>query len=375
MKNMRLSSKERMRWTSGIAAGLSIMLVGCGQPSPSESGEAAPVEYEWRFVSYLPENTSAGKVAQWWMDEVEARSDGRITFDPHFGATLLPPDEIFTALEDGRVDVGLGIHNYTGEPFPFTEVATLPFQTSNRAAADVALRDMYAEYPEFQDEWASRGLHPLAFISSSPHMTASTEALQDPSGFEGMDVRAVGTPAAVIADSGANVVALPVAEVYEGLQRGLIQAVATTAFDVAGSLRLFEHAKYFVDDGIGIYGMQELLMAEEQWNELPDDLRDVVSEVNLELTEQALLVYGETDDATCDLVREDEVDLVVWSDEVVEDWRARTEAPVLEKWAASVGDATLADEYLASYRDAVEKYELADPGIVSGLEKCAVGTD
>lgn len=330
---------------------------------------------KWKFVSFLAAHTSTGIASKWWMDEVEKRSNGRITFDAFYGATLIPPQEIFPALEDGRIQVGWGVHSYSAKPYPLTKISELPFQTRNPLATTHALNKMYELSGELRQEWESKGLRPLAFIGSSPNVTGSKIEIDSWKDYKGMRIRALDYIAVVLQEAGANVVSLPATELYESLQRGLVEAYSAFRLDLVGSLRLAEQAPFVVDDGTGVYGNQELVINLGTWNALPEDLRGVIEEVNSELPAKMAEIYAELDIKACETIREAKATVTILPAADTQEWRQAVEGKVMTQWKAAVGNDSLADAYQAQYRTLVSEGEARFTDYKPGTERCQERTN
>jgi len=366
MRSLNHPPRNRLRIASLLAAA-TVLLAGCAAPGAEPGGDET---FTLTYVSYLGENTPIGLASQWWADEVAERSDGRISVEMYFGAALLPPDEVYAALVDGRVDVAVTAPVYYPEASPYTEVGMLPFQTKNAAASSAAMNQLAAESPELDDEWAARGLRTLTYIAPAPHVLGTQIPLESWKDLAGLNIRALGQTAMVLEGAGAQAVAVPIGELYESLQRGIVDGYGHIWFDLAASLRLVEQAQYLTDDGIGVYGMSHLLTSTALWEELPADLQAVVGEVSDEFAVTVSEFNVDTDIQACEVIQEAGTELNIWSDSEVSDYRAEVEESVIEGWRERIGDASAADEFRSRYLDAVETYEAQYSDQVPGIQRC-----
>ena len=95
--------------------------------------------------------------------------------------------------------------------------------------------------------------------------------------FKGMKFRTAGIWGEMLNEAGAAVVTMPGGEIYESMQRGVIDAFEFSTPGVDWSAGFQELGAYV--HGPGIHAPQsafEFLVNKDQWNALPDDLKAIV---------------------------------------------------------------------------------------------------
>src|SRR3546814_19125769 len=73
------------------------------------------------YATYFSDIYSAGKTDNWFMSEVEKRSNGEITFEKYWSQSLVRAPEMFPALRRGAVNIAGGApssYNVTEYPLP-----------------------------------------------------------------------------------------------------------------------------------------------------------------------------------------------------------------------------------------------------------------
>ena len=133
--------KFRGATLTALLSTAALALTACG--SGDASGDAD--ERTLTFSYMAGEATPIGEVWTWWMDEVEDRSGGTLTFDRFWDATLLGATETVEGLADGRADVGQVLPTVYAGKFPLSSVGELPFESSNPAAVSQALGELGRE--------------------------------------------------------------------------------------------------------------------------------------------------------------------------------------------------------------------------------------
>ncbi|MFH5824625.1 hypothetical protein [Georgenia sp. AZ-5] len=164
----------------------------------------------------------------------EEWSDGAVTIELLYSGSRVPVNEMNVALAEGLVD--MGIHQPTGEPelFPITSYLgdlmflheTTPFVGALQGVA--AWTEVGLTEPAVRDEMRTNGIQPLMPLSftGGAFLLCAGEPVTslDDAGGKRIRVTSAAHKAEVEA-LGAARVSLPVPELYEGLQRGVIDCV------------------------------------------------------------------------------------------------------------------------------------------------------
>lgn len=113
---------------------------------------------------------------------------------------------------------------------------------------------------------------------------------------KGLKIRTAGEDGKILTAMGASVVSLPPAEIYESVQRGVIDAYQwnTPAYD--RQVHMHEVAKYmYVSPVRQPTALTALIVNKDSWAALPDDLKAIVEAVNQEMAWENLteLVVGD----------------------------------------------------------------------------------
>lgn len=335
--------------------------------------EAPPAEaVELTAQSYLSEGAALGRIAAWFYDEVEARTDGAVTFDRYWDGSLVEAVGIRDAIADGRLDVGQSSHAYQPESFPLTNVTGIPYVTDNVPAQSAAMTNLTAESDAYRAEWENQGLHLVAFLAVPPSVLGSSEPIDDIGQLEGMQVRGVDRFIPALEAVGANPVSLTAFEVYESLERGVVEAYTGVPFDVVGALALQEVAPHVTDMGQGNYAGAYLAMSTSTWDSLDPSVQQVIDEVAAEIPGLVGEYYAEGEDASCTAFADADGTVSVLPDDQVQAWADAIGDTIEVSWqdgvTAAGGDPTaFYDLYQAQLEDAQGGYSDYE----SGLARCA----
>ena len=363
--------KFRGATLTALLSTAALALTACG--SGDASGDAD--ERTLTFSYMAGEATPIGEVWTWWMDEVEDRSGGTLTFDRFWDATLLGATETVEGLADGRADVGQVLPTVYAGKFPLSSVGELPFESSNPAAVSQALGELGREDGSpLAAEWSDKGLVPLAWSIGSSSALATNEPIDTAADLDGMRLRANDRGSKVLAAVGANLINIELAEIYGSMDRGLVDGIYGIPFSFSGPLKYPEVADYFTDLGIGVSTVNALSMSEETWDSLTEEQREVVLEVNAEVPAKIAEVEQTWNESSCDAVKADGDTAFVLpqaeSDKIADAGKEEVD----QEWRDQVTDAGADPEaFYSDYRAALDAAEADNPGIETGVAICAAG--
>lgn len=215
-----------------------------------------------------------------WEKAVEEASGGRIDVQifPSMQLGGKPP-QLFDQARDGVVDVSWTLLGYTPGRFPIAEVFELPFMAGTAEQTTAALQEFQAKY--LGDELAQ--VHPLLLHAPAAY---KFHMVKGPiNGLEDLAGKKIRAPSRAMTDAlnalGGTAVGMPVPEVAQSLTTGVIDG-AQIPWEVVGSLRVGEIARYHTEMGAENGGMSTAVMAlvmnKAKYDALPDDLKKVIDE-------------------------------------------------------------------------------------------------
>lgn len=193
-------------------------------------GVAAPVvAEELKFANFTPPfHTINASVIEKLNADLSAATGGDLTVRGYHGGELgAGPVEQYVRVLQGVADLGWGLPGYTSSQFRKTMIAELPNTLTLEAPGYEALWKAYE--PHLQAEFP--GTIPVALWTSEPNIFIMKDhQIRTPDDLKGLKVRVAGATAADVATAlGATPVQMPITQVYNALQTGLIDGVITGA--------------------------------------------------------------------------------------------------------------------------------------------------
>jgi TRAP-type C4-dicarboxylate transport system substrate-binding protein len=273
-----------------------------------------------------------------WAERVEELSGGRVDIEiyPNMSLGGRPP-ELIQQARDGVADIVWTVNGYTAGLFPRSEVFELPTVFVNDpAAVNLAMREMFDEYLAdenpgvkvlFMHVHAGNGLH-----------TVNTE-VRTPADVEGLTLRTPSrTGAWVIEALNASPVAMPVPELPQALQRGVVQG-ALLPWEVAAPLRLQEQTDYQIEGadnarfGTTVF---QVSMNQGTWESLPEDIQQAFLDASDEDWLRELGdIWREADETVIDMLTSAGNQHIVLSEEETATFM-ETLRPVVDRWIEDV---------------------------------------
>jgi TRAP-type C4-dicarboxylate transport system substrate-binding protein len=233
-----------------------------------------------KFGSWTNPKGGFGKTKNWYLTEVEKRTQGRVKFERYWAGSLAPAKELLDALEAGIADVATIMPAYYPGKLPLGTVASVPGVWEDSYEAGMAYHDLYKEMAPLQKELAkynSRFLSPVIISQYHISSVARVAALAD---LKGVKIRAAGHQATLMKALGAVPVGMTAPEIYTALERGTIDAVcfSPAAITVYGLHTVLKYYWAVPTGGQGIF----LAINQDVWNRLPADIQKIMEEVALE---------------------------------------------------------------------------------------------
>ncbi|HHX47906.1 MAG TPA: TRAP transporter substrate-binding protein DctP [Brevibacterium sp.] len=235
-----------------------------------------------------------------FLDSVSEATDGKVSYEFHYANSIVPPAEIGSAMADGTVDTGLVITSYNPSEYPisnwlsqlgFAGKSGAPAMTFERAAAAT---NWWYDHPEAaQADFGDKGLIPLTpgFNAITAYHIICTEPVTSLADARGKSVRTGGEAWADIAESiGMRPVSLPGAELYESLQRGIVDCAMVAGADMVDS-NLPEVAKHYTTMNLPGFTPYGIFVSKQTWDTLDEDAKNAIWD-NIHVYAESLVKIG-----------------------------------------------------------------------------------
>lgn len=221
---------------------------------------------------------------QKWMevlDRMELASGGRLVIEWHGAGDIVEQQMEFETVNQGALDMALtpAAHWKKFIPGP---AALFSYVSGGLTGVEFHAWLMYGGGAELMAEMLQDfNLHVIpygGYITTPETWLHSNRPLKTPADFKGLKIRGSGDGAEILSKMGVSASFFPSSEVYESMQRGVIEAyeVSTPASDWARGLQEVGQYVYLSPSRQPMEFMQ-FLVYEKRWAELPDDLKQLIT--------------------------------------------------------------------------------------------------
>ncbi|MDK3074623.1 TRAP transporter substrate-binding protein [Sedimentitalea sp. JM2-8] len=304
---------------------------------------AAPVvAQELKFANFTPPfHTINASVIEKLNADLAAATGGAVTVRGYHGGELgAGPVEQYVRVVQGVADLGWGLPGYTSSQFEKTMIVELP------DAIPLGSSGYEALWKAFDDHLASEfpGTVAIALWTSEPNIFIMKDAeIRTPADLAGLKVRVAGATAAQVAEAlGATPVQMPINQVYNALQTGLIDGVITGASTLS-DFKLDEVANsYTLGANLGRLAFYTV-MNQGAFDSLTEDQQTALLGLRAAVSESAETSWNATADAALQAARDSGDNTVIDLSETEAQAFAEAVAEVVDGYVSDVGgEAALA---------------------------------
>jgi TRAP-type C4-dicarboxylate transport system substrate-binding protein len=324
------------------------------------SGTALAQEYTFKLHHLLSANAPAHtQMLEPWAQQVEENSGGQVKIEIYPAMTLGGrPPELINQVRDGVVDIVWTVNGYTPGLFPRTEVVELPFvYVNDPVATNLALHEMF-ESDLAQEYQGVEVMFLHVHAGQAIHMRE--KEVRSPADLAGTKMRIpTRTGAWIIEALGAAPVAMPVPELPQALQKGVVDG-AFIPWEIIPPLKIQEQTTYQVEGhDMARFGTTtfQVSMNKDRWDGLPDDIKQAFKDASgPDWWAEVGRIWRASDDFGIDLaVKAGNTHIVLTEDET----RAFQTAlePVVQRWVDEVTASGIDGEGLVTKaRELIEKH-------------------
>jgi TRAP-type C4-dicarboxylate transport system substrate-binding protein len=290
--------RNRARRSGVVAAAFAAALVlgGCAggsgdgvQPSEGGGDDLADLEpMTLIYASPLPETNTQGSSEVAFIEYIEDKTEGKITFERYFAGALFPATEAISGVQNGLADIATGGPIYSPNELP---VGSWAMSLGLEPAADnsafgqlqayLSVFDLLQQKPEIEAEYAEQGLHPLIPYTGTQYGLSCKEPIATLDEAAGKVTSSLPIWAPEVESLGMTVTYIPATEAYEALQRGVVDCVVGSLAGHA-SISLYEVAPYWLPlDLRNTVGQVRPMMSLEVWDSLPASVQTIFEEAEV----------------------------------------------------------------------------------------------
>lgn len=235
-----------MKFTKKLTAGVAAAAVLAATATWGVTSAEAVERMRWPMpMSFASTLTALGDTAPWVAERVSEMSDGAMTLEVFEPGKLVPPLQIFDAVSAGDIEAGYAWMGYEQGQIPASALfGARPFGLE---PADYVAWYYYGGGQELVREvYEPHNVYPIFCGTISPEAAGwFTFPLEDLEQVRGLKFRAAGLGGKVMEEVGASVTVLPGGELYQALERGVLDATEFSLPTVDQQLGFHQVAKFY----------------------------------------------------------------------------------------------------------------------------------
>ncbi len=306
-----------------------VMLLACAGPGEEEKEAVITL----MAATWMPAGSGQSQMVEDFLEDLKTGSDGRLDYEWHPGGALLGPADLYQGCVEGLVDVVMCALHYSPGRFPTMDALYQPVGIPSAWVATHVINDFYGKFrPAEVDD-----THPLFWHGSAPLVMYTKKPVRELADLHGMMLRCGSSNNPVLEALGAKPSNVPMADVYEGISKNLLDGcmIGADGFTVWSLADVVAYATFPNVCGCDVF---LVTMNNDKWNSLPADLREVVSSVSASYIDKACRMWEDENTASCNLGKSKGVEFITLSAEEQALWKDALH-PVLDNYAAGRVDA------------------------------------
>jgi TRAP-type C4-dicarboxylate transport system substrate-binding protein len=327
-----------------------LFLAGCGAAETtnetkevknngaSEESESQPVTLKLAHQWAKPVDGKGdyrSVLAEKFAEEVKKQSNGSITIEVFPSNSLVKPDEQFTALNRGSIDMAIWAPFYAAGKVPEFSITLMP-----------GIIQSYRQAWEWQDAEVGQKLNSLLETNGVRNLvwawgTMAIGSTGDnkiiyPGDVKGLTFRGAGKDSEKLLEAqGAGITSMPSSEIYSAIQTNILDGTLTS-LDSFMSYRLFEVVDHFnyTGENAFMYSMNPLVIGNQAWeNKLSKEQQEIITNAAASLQGWVKDAAEASQEDAAKVFRENGVEVHDMTAEESKKWFEAAQ-PVVEDFAA-----------------------------------------
>lgn len=258
--------------------------------APYVSTAQAADKIVWKSSGHGPASDPSQIYHDMMCEAITKASDGRLTVKPFVGGSIVPAYQELDAVEQNVLQMAYTCPMYNLDKWPAAGlISSRPGCLAGNAlrswfdfagGADLMNKMMGENYNALTFPGALSPLPPEVFFHSKVELNSMDDV-------QGLKARCMGDGGEILKRLGAATVIIPGGELYEAMQRGTIDAFEYSTLASNWKMHFNEVAKYvYVSPARAPSDPQVIYVSKSAWNELPEDLQELVQSVVSRFTQE-----------------------------------------------------------------------------------------
>lgn len=263
-----------------ISTALSLMLMlNLGVFSTIAFAETRTLKY----ANHVPPKSWIGQQEQWWADEVEKRTQGRLKVQIFWMGSLVKWADMLHGIKSGIADVGTTASTYHPSDFPLWMLLDMPYNLRDYYVGMMAALDTMENEPNLKAELDRADHMSLGGYCSGQFQLATKKQFKTYAELKGKTFRTYGGARIKWMEfMGINPVFMSYTDIYEALDRGTVFG-SDLVFQLSDAFKHYEVGKYVSLANSGaVLAANHRLMNKKVFASLDKDIQDILMQLRLD---------------------------------------------------------------------------------------------
>jgi len=197
-----------------------------------------------KYANEVPPQSWLGQQEQWWANEVEKRTNGRLKIQMFWMGSLAKWKDMLQAVKSGIADIGTTASTYHPSDFPLWMLLDMPYNLTDYYVGMMAAMDTMENQPDLKAELDRAGQMSLGGYCSGQFQLLTRKPFKTYSELKGKTFRTYGGARIKWMEfMGINPVFMSYADIYEALERGTVFG-SDFIFQLSDAFKHYEVGKY-----------------------------------------------------------------------------------------------------------------------------------
>lgn len=308
-------------------------------------GGAAAKTVNLTYNCFFPPTVIQSKLAESWCKAVEKETNGEVKIAYYPGCALISSSQTFEGIEKGIADIGFSVLQYTRGRFPLMDFINLPLGYPSGPVATAIFNEVY-------DKFQPKELDSVKVLYLHGHgpgvLHTKDKAVRTMDDLKGLKIRSHGPTAEMVKALGGTPIALPMPELYQALQKGVVDG-GVWDFSASYDWKLAEvvshsTACYSIGYSLGFF----VVMNKSKWNSLSPQAQEAITRLNNEWTIKHGQAWNNADAQAMTFSLTQGNDLIGLNSKESKKWQKAVQ-PVINAWLADTKSKNLPGEEVLKF--------------------------
>ncbi|MDZ7663942.1 MAG: TRAP transporter substrate-binding protein [Desulfotignum sp.] len=297
------------------------------------------------LFQFLSPTHIQSQLAEAWIKEVEARTNGEITINYFPAGTLTKAPQTYDGVVQGIADIGMTVLAYSRGRFPIAAAIDLPMGYTSGVQATNVANGVLEEFDpeEFKDtELMFLHAHGPGLLHTRDKEVRTLDE------FKGLKIRGTGTSGKVVAALGGSPVGKSMGETYQMLQKGVVDG-SFHPVETNKGWKVGEVVSYMTQNFSTAYTTTfAVFMNKDKWNSLTPEQQKIIREINAEFALKHGQAWDESDQEGMAFFLEKGGKVIPQSDEQSIIWADKA-ASVIDDYIKSASEKGIDGQAIVDY--------------------------